>query len=218
MADSYSKHRAAAFVEYCKGQTLEEISFGLALPLNILKGWYRMEQWSTVSKAALVPVISNPEQAKRDLAAIEANRQVNLNIAKRLQNVLLDTVTKLEQGELTITRVTAKGLTVESPPTPRDVADIANTARAVADMSYRALGDVIEVKHSGSERPGDNQGAGQITIVMPALVALPRQKRAEMTLNVEAQAVTELLPASASSQTECPSEPGGGASGCESAG
>lgn len=207
----HSKQRAAAFVEFCKGQTLEEISFGLSIPIDLVKNWYHNENWLGNSRQALVPVQRVGELAKRDTAAIEANRQVNLNIARKLQEELLETIDKLRKGELILEKVFANGRREKVLAGPKDVECIANTARTVADISYRALGDVIEIKHTGDQRPDAGGGAGnQITIVLPSLVATPRQKRAEITEVSEAKTVTIDLLASSAGPSEGPSsaEPG----------
>lgn len=205
---NYSRQHAAAFVEFAKGQSLEEIAFGLGVPLELIKGWHRTEAWATVATQALVPVSKGVELAKRDNEAIQVNRNKNLLIAQRLQEDLLEVVGKLRDGSLTLEKVTGKGMRLEVKPGIRDRADLANYARTVADMSYRALGDVIEVKHSGTERP-DNPGAGQITIVLPAMVSAPRQERPELSLNIDSKAVmqadTFLADASDSGPSDTPS-------------
>lgn len=204
---SYTRQHAAAFVEFCKGGTLEEISFGLCVPLSVIQNWHRTEAWTHVSKSALIPVKQTGELAKRDLKAIEDNRSINLRIAQQLQEDLLEIIGKLRAGELRIQKTFANGTTAEVEPGLRERVDLAAYARTVTEMSYRALGDVAEVRHSGNELP-DRGAGGQITIVLPAIVAAPRQNRGVVGQVVDVQTVdgaaTALEDDTDSSATELP--------------
>lgn len=175
MASQYN--RAAAFIEYCKGTSLDDISFALAIPLEHLQRWSREERWGAlVPKLEVACVPTEPNNVQRAQERIQANRERNAAIFEGLQADLLDTVHKLRAGKLKTTRVFANGSTAELDPSLRDRCDLALYAKNVAEGSYRALGDVESVKNA----PADSglPSAGQITIVLPAPVAAPREARA----------------------------------------
>jgi hypothetical protein len=182
-------NRAAAFLEYSKGTPLEDVSHALAIPLNHLKRWCHEENWP-----ALVPQLpATTALAKRDpaeehqaLEKIKANRERNLRIAQALQEDLLEVVDKMRKGELKVTRVFANGRKEQMDPGLRDRNDLALYARNVADMSYRALGDVPE-SAKNPHAPDGIAAAGQIIIALPQIVAAPRQLRPAVAVDIEAQ-------------------------------
>ncbi len=164
----------------------------LAIPLDTLKDWARSEGWRRLAvelQPTTTPTV--PEnRAERDMVKIQANREKNLAIAEQLREVLARTVTKLHQGSLKIRRMTSKGQMVELEPTFKDLRDLAAFAKDVAELGYRALGDQPQPQREGGEAvPG--AGAGQITIVLPAPVARPRQERA-IDVNCEVAEVKQI--------------------------
>lgn len=195
MSSQYN--RIAAFVEYCKGTNLEEISFALAIPIDHLKRWERDERWAAmVPKMEIACVPRADGDVERAQEKIKANRERNLEIFQKLQDDLLDVAIKLRAGELTVTKVFANGSRVELEPSLRDRCDLALYAKNVAEGSYRALGDVESVKNAPAPEAA-LPGAGQITIVLPAPVAAPRQVRAH---DIEAEVVMLDVPALISSR------------------
>lgn len=65
-----------------------------------------------------------------------------------------------------------------------DRAALASYAKTVAEASYRALGDVPSSK--GEDGPG-NQAGNHLTIVLPRIIAEPRQER---SVTIDRQGVT----------------------------
>lgn len=191
-------NHAAAFAEFCRGASIEEISHALAIPLDHLKRWRRDEKWDNLIPALSAPsaVATSANEAERALEKIRKNREKNFEIAQRLQEDLLETVQKLRSGELKTIRVFANGLKAELEPSLRDRADLALYAKNVAELSYRALGDVESAKNT----PADSglPSAGQITIVLPPPIAEPRQIRA---YDVESEVVAIEKPALAAEGT-----------------
>lgn len=176
---------AAAFIAFSKGSSPEEISLALAIPLDTLKNKIRIESWRRLATDLALPALP-VARAERDMEKIAENRAKNLAIAQRLQEDLLDVVTQLRAGTLTFERMTAKGEMVRLEPTLRDRRDLAAYAKDVAEISYRALGDVVAVREGGEA----TAGAGQITIILPSPVAAPREKRA---YDVDAEVLTPAL-------------------------
>lgn len=173
---------AAAFVEYCKGTQLEEIALALAIPYTRLKNRSVQEGWGLLVPQMVVAPVTNT--AERGLEKIKENREKNFQIARLLQEDLLETCTKLRAGTLQFEKVFANGTSATVDPNLRDRADLANYAKSVAELSYRALGDVEQSKNA----PADPAltGAQQITIVLPPAVSTPRETRA---YDVEAEVV-----------------------------
>lgn len=178
---------AAAFVEFCKGTSLDDISLALAIPITRLKSRAHGEGWSMLAPA--LPAAPTTCPAERDLARINENRERNLAIARQLQEDLGELIGKLRDGTLKLTRVFANGLQTEVDPSIRDRADLANYAKNVAEMSYRAIGDVEKSRNAPGE--AGNSGPQQITIVLPPAVAAPREMRA---YDIASQVVTNDTP------------------------
>jgi len=174
-------NRVAAFVEYARGgSSLEEISRALVIPLEELKRWYRKERWDvlapklSLATAANAGALVDDETARKRIAE---NRDRNLAVATKLQADLLEVVDKLRAGTLKVKKVFANGSTAEVDPSLRDRNDLALYARNVAEISYRALGDTEPCKNPHTDPASPT--AGQITIVLPALLAAPRDCRSD---------------------------------------
>lgn len=188
MAQNYN--RAAAFMEYCNGSGLEDIAQALAIPMNCLERWHHDENWTHLARRVStgLPVKVSEDMAERAGEKIKENRAKNFAVARALQEDLIETVQKLRLGKLKVKKSFANGLTVELDPGLRDRNDLALYARNVAELSYRALGDIAEsAKNAGGEREGG--GPGQITIILPPAVAAPRQERQELAYDVDSQVV-----------------------------
>lgn len=182
MAQSYNY--AAAFVEFCKHTSLEDIAVALVIPIERLRRRCHDENWSALAPRLEQGVVA-VNHAERGLERISANREKNLEIARLLQEDLLETVTRLRDDTLRVTKVTSKGLKFELELGMRERADLANYAKSVAELSYRALGDVEQGKNAVPE--GGLAGAQQITIILPGAVAAPRQER---VYDVDSEVVT----------------------------
>jgi uncharacterized protein (DUF1800 family) len=189
-------NRAAAFLAFARGTTIDDISQALAIPLDTLKGWIRNEGWpklagdllpATVTASAPATVGATPAaKAERDLAKIQANRARNLEIAQKFQDDLLRLVQKLQDGTLKVEKVLSTGLKVEHALGLRERVDLATYAKNVAEMSYRALGDV----QASREPKGLPTQAATVNIILPAQVAAPRSDRVQV-IETEAIPVTQ---------------------------
>lgn len=171
-------NRTAAFVEYCKGSSLEDIAHALAIPLDTLTTWSHADKWALLTPKLPVAILPRAgAEAERAMAKIKANRERNMVTAARLQWDLERVVGQLLDGSLRVERVFANGSRVEQAPGIRDRQDLALYAKHVAELSYRALGDVESTRGIGE---GGGSQVGQITIVLPGAVASPREKRAQV--------------------------------------
>lgn len=190
-------NRAAAYEEFRSGGQLEDISLALAIPIHELKRWAREENWVALTRrsaGAVVPLNEDGATAERAKERIKANREKNLLIAQKLQEDLLEVIEKLRAGTLKVKKVFANGMAVDLDPGLRDRGDLALYAKNVAELSYRALGDVTESAKNPPSDPAASS-AGQITIILPPAVASPRQKRLDTSYDVDSQVVTLEKPA-----------------------
>lgn len=164
----------AAFCEFCRGSSLEDIAQALAIPIDSLRRKAHGEKWSLLAPGMAVQTVSI---AERGLERLKENREKNLRIAQELQEDLIEQIHKLREGKLEIERVFANGSRAEVEAGLRERVELATYARTVAELSYRALGDHEAAKPTQDER---GNGAPQnLTIVLPVQVAVPRQERAE---------------------------------------
>lgn len=173
MANHYNY--AAAFVEFTKGTSLEEVAMALVIPIDRLRRRCHDENWSALAPRLQVGLVQVDSHAERGLERIKANRERNLEVAQLLQEDLLQTVRALRDDTLRTTKVTAKGDVIELSLGMRERADLANYAKNIAELSYRALGDIEQSKNAVPE--GGLVGAQQITIILPGAVAVPRRER-----------------------------------------
>ena len=110
---------------------------------------------------------------EKTIERIQQNRERNFAVAQKMQGDVLEQVDKLCEGSLIVKRQTATGQMIELPPGLKERVDLANYARTIAELSYRALGDGL---------PGHGTGPitndyGAITVIIPDVVSAPRAKR-----------------------------------------
>src|SRR5262249_43722304 len=132
-----------AFVAYCKGASAEEIAREFEIPIESLKAKMRQEGWRTLANRLAPQEATNPRASERILDKIEANRAANYETAARLRNDLEKIVEALLNGTLRIKRqwqFRGKVIEYDAEPTIADRLNIANYARTIADLTYRALG------------------------------------------------------------------------------
>lgn len=170
---------AAAFVAFTRNITVEDIAQTFAIPLTTLKNKVRTEGWARLATDYMPKEAVLAPRAERDIERVQANREKNLTIATQLQDDLLAMVEALRKGELKFKKVLATGGIVEMQPTIKDRLDLAQYAKTVSEMAYRALGDAAPSGREG----GDGAlppGANIINIILPAPVAHPRPERVQV--------------------------------------
>lgn len=194
---------AAALVAYIKGTDVETIARTFLIPAETLRNKIRTEAWARLANG-LTPSLGVSDvpaaEAERGMARIRENREKNLAVAQRLQEDLAKQVEALMAGTLEGRKVLANGRVVTYPAGVAERVALVNYAKNVAELSYRALGDVLTAR----ETEATPAGAQTIVINMPAQVANPRVERGEV---LDAQMVTvvetvEALPSLGSSPTD----------------
>jgi hypothetical protein len=170
-----------AFVAFCFGTSAEEISKSFNIPIKSLKAKMRQESWLKLAERLTARTMPEPALHESILDKIETNRAKNYEIAAELRIHLAKIIEALRDGKLRIKKhFHHKGQIVkyEAEPSPADCLAIVTYARTIADMTYRALGD-----HEGNggymadASPGTPPPTPPITIVLPTVIAKPREQR-----------------------------------------
>ncbi len=167
-----------AFIAFCGGAPLEEISAEFKIPLDSLRAKIRQEGWRTLANrmSGRLQVEINPNEST--LAKIEANRAQNYEAAVKLRDHLRTVIDHLCAGTLRVKKLFHnKGQVIEyaAEPTPGDWVNIATYARTIFDMTYRALGDWASDKGSKTDTAtGAPTPAPAFTVILPSAIAGPR--------------------------------------------
>jgi hypothetical protein len=183
---------AAMFVAYSGGSKLEEISQIFACPMPVLRRAAMTQDWATMSAKLVVPTARDiPDVTEARLKRLESNRAKNFELADILREKLLQDFIALRNGTLKVERVAAyKGEVhhTEVEPGPQDLVALANAAKNVSEMTYRALGDVAaEDRQITGSKNGD---AASITVILPTVVHTTNAPREEKVV----QQVIDLRP------------------------
>ena len=145
------------------------------------------------------------DDAKEQALAVKENRKKHLRMARLHYEELHEVDKELRYGTLTTEKVfNNKGMIVraEMKPSIADRVNLAGYAQTIANISYRALGDVAATdKASDPGRDGHVQ-APAITIILPGVIAEPRQDRQLKTVSSDSPVidVTPAAPTQASDQ------------------
>ena len=121
-----------------------------------------------------------PDVTESRMRRLEANRAKNFELADILREKLLRDFQALRDGTLKVERAVAyKGEVhhTEVEPGPQDMVALANAAKSVAEMTYRALGDVAAEDRQVTN--GKNGDAASITVILPTVVhtSAPKEDR-----------------------------------------
>jgi hypothetical protein len=177
MAYSYTP----AFIAFCGGAPPEEIADEFKIPLKSLLAKIRQEGWRGLANrmSGCIPTNSMPNDDA--LNRIEANRGKNYESAAKLREDVMEIIAHLREGTLRIKKqFHNKGQVVEYDAVPSllDRLNIAAYARTVTEMTYRALGDFgANGGFRADAGPAVPPPAMPITIVLPDVIARPRQER-----------------------------------------
>jgi hypothetical protein len=202
----------AAFTAFCTGTDYDEISTVFGIPITTLRSKASNEKWPALREkvhshaVALwnseheVPAVSEsgeaptsrsaviiPDKVEAKLELIARNREENFRVACELRDHLMEQVKKLKDGSLILEKVFngKEGISrADVSPGPGDWVNIATYARTIAEISYRALGDVQVTEHRSTGAGANALGAGgaggsvpAITIILPGAIAAPRAER-----------------------------------------
>lgn len=173
---------AAMFTAYANGSKLEDISQLFACPMTVLRRVATTQDWATMSSQLVMPQARDlPDITESRMRRLEANRAKNFEMADILREKLLKDFQSLRDGTLKVERAVAyKGEVhhTEVEPGPQDMVSLANAAKSVAEMTYRALGDVAaEDRQANNGKGGD---AASITVILPTVVhttSAPREEK-----------------------------------------
>lgn len=192
---------SAVFAAYCNGGETHEIAEQFGISHGSLITRANKESWKGLRLSMpLVTSIQTPDgltahgssahdllpvEVKSNINAVRENRERNLEAFIGLQEDLLDTVKSLRAGTLMTKKAfklkdedgNERVEVVEIPIGLSERAILANYALAVANGTYRALGDsIVEGKTAGAGNDG-NPLPPAITIILPGVIAKPRDER-----------------------------------------
>jgi len=203
----------AIFVSYCNGVPLEQLAEIHDISLDAIKRKAVADNWK--AGRLELPLVTNldtpvaavdaagrnaldllPADAKAHRLAVAANREKNLAVARQLQDDIAEKVAALREGRFKIKKAVKIKMSkdverveiVELDPTPAECLTLATYAKTVADLSYRALGDMGSGREKGETDLREQPPA--LTVILPAAIAKPRPRRISKTSVVEVEAST----------------------------
>lgn len=185
------------FTAYCNGAPLEDIAAIYDAPLEMLQQRATKENWkanrlslalvnnadtalTATDKHGRSALDLTPEDVKTRAAEVITNRKKHLHLASLLYDDALEVITKLRDGTLKLEKqFHNKGFIVraEVDPTMADRIQIANYVQTIANVSYRALGDLASTDKASDPGATGQVQAPAITIILPMAVAQPREER-----------------------------------------
>lgn len=187
-----------AFAAYCRGKTIDDICESYDIPKAAL--FKRMEEDNWVGLRTImvsVPVIRRPDLhplAEARLNLIEEHRMTVLQNAKSLQRHLGTLLGQLAEGKLMVKKVQLNAKAgswaeIDVPPSTGDLVNIATYAKIVAELGYRALGDLAGGEKGSPDAPA---GAGSqtpaVTIILPGAIGAPRDQRGKTVIDLRPEA------------------------------
>lgn len=183
-----------AFAAYVRGKSPEEISETYAIPKAALHKRMMDDNWAALKTIMVgVPVVRRPDlhpMAEARLQLIEEHRMVVLGNARRLQEHLSKTLQVLADGGLKVTKTqlnakTGNWATTQVDPSTGDLVNLATYAKLVAELGYRALGDLAGGEKGSPDAPaGPGSQSPAVTIILPGSIGRPRSERGQTVIDL----------------------------------
>jgi hypothetical protein len=188
-----------AFTAYVNNCPNEEIAQVYGMELATLQQVIARDGWQRLRASipqAQAEALTKPNDGELKLKRLQENREKNLAIWAKLRDDLLEVVDKMRAGELMVERQWhSKGIitTQQVPLTMGDRVNLATYARTICDGTFRCLGDYQATEKPGQDAIGGQAAAGvpSITIILPGVVAFPREQRA---IDITTDSPTEPVP------------------------
>ena len=178
----------AVFSAYCQGTPIEELAQIFDLEIKTVQARIYEQGWANLRATLPLGETSRDDRQMTSVAqikmlAIQHNRDQNLKLWAALRDDAVDIIGKLVKKELTLERQWhSKGMITRADvdPTLNDRVALATYVRTIADGTYRALGDFQAQEKPGQDAIGGQATAGvpSITIILPQVIAQPREQRA----------------------------------------
>lgn len=182
-----------AFIAYCRGFPLEQISGVYGISLGQLQKRAEEEHWAALAAEMPAAKANRPKDvAAADLARIQENRSNNYRALARLRGIIEKKIELMERGELKIHRVLSQPKSLQGyvdayqDPGPSDLVSIATALKTVAEGTYRALGDVIQGEGTSGQSQSKVPG---VTVLLPGVVSRPREANGDGAKMAEARVV-----------------------------
>jgi len=176
----------AAFVAFCNGAPLEEVSALFNIPFSTISDRAKNEGWIALRKQLPLAMLPGdgeaPAETNARLKAIQENREANYRAWAKLRDEAIGVIDRLCSGELKLEKqFHNRGSVVRADvdPTIVDRVNLATYLQTIANGTYRALGDVVAAEKAVQDAPAGTATAGapQITIILPGAIAKPRSER-----------------------------------------
>lgn len=175
-----------AFVKYCGGVPLEDISLMCDIPLSKLEAHARNAQWPTLKARveaqaqSLVPV--HADEIARRAEMIQQNREENLRGWKKLRDdafELLDDLRETKGVDMITQYWHNRGAIIEKrrAMTISERVQLATYLQTIAQGTYAALGDRVSSSGAKDDVNSNPNGTPGITIILPGVIAKPRAER-----------------------------------------
>ena len=164
----------ALFEAYRRGVDLPGIADTFGVPLGVLERVVERQQWDMLRGRIEQNPVDGDMVVAEKLERIEKNREKNLAMVEDIRDYLTDQFQKLASGQLKFDVVakTKEGVVVTRvEPGPKEVKAMTDAARAMTEMSYRAIGDFEQGKQAVGNQAPKAVSAPQITIHIPSAVS-----------------------------------------------
>lgn len=183
-----------AFVEYCRGSSLDDVAAIHEIPLPTLRARADADSWelnrlkavSTFKKLDATPYLKPDDIEKRQAISREV-RAETIEIAKLLMKDARRVAESIaEDGGTTERQWQFQGQVIRAdiPMTSSEKLQFATYVQSLANTIYSALGE-----SQGGGRPsegGNMQTSNQphVTIVLPGVIGAPRAEREAITIDL----------------------------------
>lgn len=169
-----------AFLAWCRGAPLEEVSALFGIPIGALQKRKRKEKWEELAHMAPNAIVPAKSAENMHVQRCLENREKNLKIAEKLREDVTQVLDGLLKGKKMKRYWQFQGRVIEHEVdwNMQDRVALANYMTMVANLTYRALGDREAASTADtSDRPGGSPSPVSITMVLPGAIANPRDIR-----------------------------------------
>lgn len=162
----------AMFLAYSQGSELSDIAELFGCPCKTLEAVARDQKWAETSEAMKLQETTGEGLDAARLAKLAENREKNYDLANNLRTDLARKFQDLAKGELKVECVVKhkEGWDVaETAASPRDIKALAESARIMSEIGYRALGDLEEPRRNKQQSAPEK--AVSINVNIPSAIS-----------------------------------------------
>jgi len=163
----------AMFLAYSQGSDLGDIAELFGVPVNVLETVASQQNWAQTSESMKLQTTEGEGVDADRLAKLADNRAQNYALAGDLRSDLARKFFELAKGTLKIEHIVKhkEGYDVaETEPQPKDIKALAEAARIMSEIGYRALGDQEEARSTRRQQP-TQESAVSINVNIPSAIS-----------------------------------------------